>query len=125
GGSGDPTPSDRGLLIVARLVWLMGAQARVPVLLEGDARLAASGRSSRWSMVTEECSGSLPRVVKAMRADVSRATRETKSGVAASSNGTATAPSSRQAQKEAIHSALLGPQSRTRSPVRMPLWRSS
>src|SRR5256885_13283432 len=49
---------------------------------------------------------------------VSRATREAKSKVAPSSMGTTIAPRRRQPQKAAIHSALLAPHSRTRSPVR-------
>ena len=56
-----------------------------------------------------------------MVADVSRATRAAKSGVAPSSIGTTTAPRRRQPQKAAIHSAPLGPQRSTRSPVRTPL----
>src|SRR4029077_10219431 len=125
GGRGDSASREPGLLMVASVVRLTGAQPIVAVLLGGAARLAASGQSSRWSVAMEGPSGGLLLVVKAMRADVSRATRDANSTVAPSSNGTATAPSRRQDQKADIHSALLGPQRRTRSPVPTPFWRSS
>src|SRR6185295_6507423 len=52
-GIEDSGSRELGLLMVAFMVRLTGAQPRVAVLLDGAARLAMSGKSFRWSVATE------------------------------------------------------------------------
>ena len=79
-----------------------------------------SGKSSSTSLGMAGSSAGFSREATISLTPASRATRPAKSSVAPSSMGTATAPRSKQPQKAAVHSAVFGPQSRTRSPVRTP-----
>src|SRR5260370_41872427 len=84
------------------------------------ARLSVSGNSSRTRVGMAGSRFRFSREAKINLTEASRAARDANPGVAPSSMGTATAPRNRQPQKAPIHSALFGPQRRTRSPVRTP-----
>src|SRR5690242_3674264 len=90
------------------------------VLTAALAWLGVSAKSSNTSLGMAGATSVLSREEKIKLAPESRATRSAKSIVAPSSMGTATAPRKRHPQNAAAHSALFGPQSRTRSPVRIP-----
>src|SRR5271168_517331 len=103
--------------------------ARSPASTTASSGASGLATTSRKSLITNEGgkseSSACSRSRKINFTPASFTTRRTKSALAPASIGTATAPCSRIPQKQLIHSAEFGPQSRTRSPRFTPCPRSA